>query len=132
MKVHRKNFASSTKLKPFHSNPSKIKGQATCVVIFGSNVVAVKWYNTASDCKSILAGKHTTILRINEFNDKQSILEPINMIDNDLQCQTQPCVSEYLNNSKGKGKLRNHQVKSHANTEAKTVARPPFNTIPIF
>ena len=121
-------FPSNIRLKPFDSNPIKVKGQAISTVTFGSNSVPVKWHIITSDCEPILAGNSTTALGIIEFNHKQGILVPINMFDNDLQGKIQSFLAEYLHKFKGIGKLKNYQIKLHINTEAKSVAT--FDTIP--
>ena len=88
-KLTEKMFPSNTRLKPFNSHPIKVEGQAICAVTLGSNSVPVRWYIIASDWEPILAVNSATALGIIEFNHKQGILAPINMIDNDLQSKIQ-------------------------------------------
>ena len=76
-------FSTNTKLKPFNSDPIKVERQAICAVIFGSNSVPVKWQIIAAECEPILAGNSAMALGIIEFNPKQGIIAPINMIHTD-------------------------------------------------
>ena len=85
----------------------------------------VKWHIIASDCEPILAGNSATALGIIGFNQKQGILAPINMIDNDLQGKIHSCLAEYPHNFKGVGKLKNYPVKLHINTKTKPLATSP-------
>ena len=103
-KLTEKMFPSNTRLKPFDSNPIKVKGQAISTVTFGSNSVPVKWHIKPSDCEPILAWNSATALGIIEFNHKQGMLVPINMFDNDLQGKIQSFLAEYPHKFKGIGK----------------------------
>ena len=47
------------------------------------------------------------------------------MIHTDPKEETQPCLAEYSHNFRGIGKLKNHQIKLHVNTEVKPVATSP-------
>ena len=129
-KLTEKMFPSNTRLKPFNSNPIKIEGQTIFDVTFGSNSVPVKWHIIASGCQPILAGNSATALGIIEFNHKQGILAPINMIDNDLQGKIQLCLAEYPHNFKGIGKLKNYQIKQHISRGKTSCYTSTFNTIP--
>ena len=82
-KLTGKTFSTNTKLKPFNSDPIKVERQAICAVIFGSNSVPVKWQIIAAECEPILAGNSAMALGIIEFNPKQGIIAPINMIHTD-------------------------------------------------
>ena len=118
-------FSTNIKLKPFNSDPIKVKRQAICAVTFGSNSVPVKWQIIAAECEPILAGNSAMALGIIEFNHKQGIIAPINMIHTDPKGEIQSCLAEYSHNFRGIGKLKNHQIKLHVNTEVKPAATPP-------
>ena len=124
-KLTGKTFSTNTKLKPFNSDPIKVERQAVCAVTFGSNSVPVKWHIIAAECEPILVGNSATALGIIEFNHKQGIIAPINMIHTDPKGEIQSCLAEYSHNFRGIGKLKNHQIKLHVNTEVKPVATPP-------
>ena len=124
-KLTDKMFSTNTKLKPFNSDPIKVERQAICAVTFGSNSVPVKWQIIAAECEPILAGNSAMALGIIEFNHKQGIIAPINMIHTDPKGEIQSCLAEYSHNFRGIGKLKNHQIKLHVNTEVKLVATPP-------
>ena len=124
-KLTDKMFSTNIKLKPFNSDPIKVKRQAICAVTFGSNSVPVKWQIIAAECEPILAGNSAMALGIIEFNHKQGIIAPINMIHTDPKGEIQSCLAEYSHNFRGIGKLKNHQIKLHVNTEVKPVATPP-------
>ena len=94
-------FSTNTKLKPFNSDPVKVERQGICAVTFGSNSVPVKWQIIAAECESILAG------------------------NSDPKGEIQGSLAEYSHNFRGIGKLKNHQIKLHVNTEVKPVATPP-------
>ena len=145
-------FSTNTKLKPFNSDPIKVERQAICAVTFGSNSVPVKWQIIAAECEPILVGNSATALGILEFNRKQGIIAPINMIHTDPKGEIQSCLAglnfpfrisvnhinrcyytlfttefknSYSHNFRGIGKLKNHQIKLHVNTEVKPVATAP-------
>ena len=114
-----KMFSADAKLKPFNSDPIKVERQAICAVTFGSNSVLVKWQIIAAECEPILAGNSTTVLGIIEFNRQLGIITPINMIHTDPKGEIQSCLGKYSHNFQGIGKLKNHQIKLHVNTEVK-------------
>ena len=118
-------FSTNTKLKPFNSDPIKVERQAICAVTFGSNSVPVKWQITAAECEPIQAGTFATALGIIEFNCKQDIVAPINMIHTDPKGEIQSCLAEYSHTFQGIGKLKNHKIKLQVNTEVKPVATTP-------
>ena len=47
------------------------------------------------------------------------------MIEKDLNNEIQTSLAEYTHNFQGIGKLKNHSVKLHVNTEVKSIATPP-------
>ena len=104
-----KIFSTNTKLKPFNSYPVKVERQverqAICAVTFGSNSVPVKWQIIAAECVPILAG------------------------NSDPKGEIQSSLAEYSHNFRGIGKLKNHQIKLHVNTEVKLVTTRP-RTVP--
>ena len=55
---------------------------------------------------------------------------PINMIEKDL-CynEIQTCLAEYTHNFQGIGKIKNHCVKLHVNTEVVPIATPPRSVL---
>ena len=110
-KLTDKMFSTNTKLKPFNSDPIKVERQAVCAVTFGSNSVPVKWHIIAAECEPILVGNSATALGIIEFNHKQGIIAPINMIHTDPKGEIQSCLAEYSHNLRGVSKLKNHQIK---------------------
>ena len=124
-KLTDKMFSTNTKLRPFNSDPIKVEGQAICAVTFGSNSVPVKSQIIAAGCEPILAENSATALGIIEFNRKQGIIAPINMIHTDPKGEIQSFLAEYSHNFRGIGKLKNHQTKLHVDTEEKPVASPP-------
>ena len=51
--------------------------------------------------------------------------EPILAGNSDPKGEIQSSLAEYSHNFRGIGKLKNHQIKLHVNTEVKLVATPP-------
>ena len=47
------------------------------------------------------------------------------MIERGLDNEIQTCLLEYTHNFQGIGKLKNHSVKLHINTDVKPIATPP-------
>ena len=123
--LYGKMYKSNTKLKSFNNELIFVEGQALCSVLFNKNSIPVKWYIIAQDCEPILAGAKAAALRIIPLNIKQGVLIPVNKIEKDLNNEIQTCLTEYTHNFQGIGKLKNHSVKFHVNTEVKLIAAPP-------
>ena len=85
--------STNTKVKPFNSDTIKVERQEIWAVIFGSNSVSVKWQIIAAECEPILAENSATALGIIEFNCRQGIIAPINMIHTDPKGEIQYCLA---------------------------------------
>ena len=80
-------------MNPFKSDTIKVEGQEIWTVTFGSNSVPVKWQIIVAECESILAENSATALGVIEFNCRQGIIAPINMIHTDPKGEIQYCLA---------------------------------------
>ena len=80
-------------MNPFKSDTIKVEGQEIWAVTFGSNSVPVKWQIIVAECESILAENSATALGVIEFNCRQGIIAPINMIHTDPKGEIQYCLA---------------------------------------
>ena len=99
------------KLKPFNSDPIKVKKEAICALTFRPVSAAVKWHVISAECEPIPAGSSAISLGIITFNHIKGILTIIRMINTDLNVEIQSCLAKYTHNVQGIGKLKNHQIK---------------------
>ena len=114
---------TKVKIKPYGCNTPVIKslGVAKCAVTFGNGSVPVDWHVIEDkNCETILAGKKAETLGILTFTPRSKVLQPVNMIQND-QMKLQDILTKYTDIFQGVGKLKNHQVKLHVNTDVKPV-----------
>ena len=124
---------SSTKLKPYQSQPIPVYGIARCAVSFGMTSVPVEWHIISGSCEPILSGDKALQLGIIQFTPKADVFEPILMVDRQLQEDAQEAMqkilSEFPQNFSGLGKLHKHQVQLHIDPTVKPVNVPP-RTVP--
>ena len=119
---------SDVKLKPYKSEPIPVHGTARCAVSFGRTSIPVVWHIISGSCEPILSGVASCQLGIIKFRSTPDTFEPINMIseqaDADLKTDLQDTMLEFQECFSGFKKLKNHQVKLHADTSVKPKVTP--------
>ena len=124
-----KMYATTHKIKPYKSPTIPVKGIAQCAVTQGTTSIPVKWYVLDTDCMPVLSGIAGKALGLIHFNKPPSVYKPINMISNDCKTDLQTILSKFPENFQRVGKLKNHQIKLHLNTNDKPVVSPQ-RTVP--
>ena len=92
---------------------------------FGTRSVPVLWYIIKDECEAVLSGVKSKQLGIVKFKSTPDTFMLIKMIKLENKQNVQTILCKCPNNFKGKGKLQNHQVKLHIDSQVKPVAEPP-------
>ena len=128
-----KMTSSSTKIKPYNSNPIPVSGVAKCAVTFGLSSIPVDWHIIRGSCEPILSGQAAVDLGIINFSNTPPIYQPIHMIDSNLSGKDkediQSILTNYPENFQNKiGKHTSYQVKLHVDSSVKPIVTPPTPT----
>ena len=118
-------FGQKKKIKPYHSPPTPVHGEARCAVTFGFSSVPVIWHIISRSCEPILDGNTAMQLGIITFNPQPEVFKPVLMRCTECNQELQDRLQKYPQNFTGLGKLANHQVKLHVNGAIKPVNVPP-------
>ena len=116
---------TQAKIKPYNSLPIPIAGTTKCAVTFGNSSIPVEWHIIDSPCEPVLAGHIAKELGILKFDAKPTVFHPIQIIHStENKVTLQNILQQFPQNFEGLGKLKNHQVKLHVDTNIKPVATP--------
>ena len=96
--------------------------QARCAVSFGKSSVYVVWHIISGFCEPILSGSAAQKLGIIQFSSTPETFQPIWMIEECKSQELHDCLTRYPESFSGFGKLKNHKVKLHINSNIKPVS----------
>ena len=120
-----KTTDTKVKIKPYKSEVIPATGVFRCSVLFGTRSVPVLWYIIKDEYEVALSGVKSKQLGIVKFKSTPDTFMPIKMIKLENKQNMQTILCKYPNNFKGTGKLQDHQVKLHIDSQVKPVAEPP-------
>ena len=113
---------SKVKIKPYNSTPVPVHGEARCAVSFGKSSVPVVWHIISGFCEPILSGSAAQKLGIIQFNSTPEIFQSISMIEECKSQELHDYLARYPENFSRLGKLKNHKVKPHINSDIKPIS----------
>ena len=117
---------SKVKIKPYHSEPIAVYGEARCSVTYGSTSIPVIWHIISGSSEAVLSGNAALQLGIIQLNKVDDTFQPILMIEsnkNDLQ----DILARYPQNFTGLGKLKDYKAKLHVDSSIKPVNVPSYS-----
>ena len=111
---------SKVKIKPYHSEPLAVYGEARCSVAYGSTSVPVIWHGISGSSEAVLSGNAALQLGIIQLNKADDTFQPILMIDSNKD-NLQDILARYPQNFTGLGKLKDYKAKLHIDSSIKPI-----------